>query len=196
MWGVAFGAGTQGSSTSPGGASGNQISDAGQTAYGGSFGSSLGDIGNTASGDYANSESSCGKSGIECVVVYGDAVNDNGFQNVQWFAPYIEPFLRFGPEIFARPPIIVPRPLFPFPRSPFTPPAPDFEWRGPLPEGGPKGNWYNPNTGESLHPDLGHEPPIGPHYDWRAPDGNWYRYFPDGSVIPKAGATLYMDNTT
>lgn len=48
-----------------------------------------------------------------------------------------------------------------------------------------RGHWYNPKTGETLHPDTEHPAPVGPHWDWRADDGNWYRWFPDGSVKPK-----------
>ena len=39
------------------------------------------------------------------------------------------------------------------------------EWRG-QPESTPgsaQGNYYNPSTGESFHPDLNHPEPIGPH---------------------------------
>ncbi len=79
----------------------------------------------------------------------------------------------------------IPKERPPIPRSPTEPPAPGWEWRGKGPPGSSEGNWYNPKTGESLHPDPGHPPPIGPHYDWRAPDGNWYRIFPDGSIVPK-----------
>ncbi len=36
-----------------------------------------------------------------------------------------------------------------------------FEWRGNgVPESS-QGNWYNPSTGEILHPDLNHPYPIG-----------------------------------
>ena len=51
---------------------------------------------------------------------------------------------------------------------------------GGQPAGDFQGNWYNPQTGETLHPDLNHPLPVGPHYDYRAPDGQWYRWFPDG----------------
>jgi len=47
------------------------------------------------------------------------------------------------------------------------------------------GNYYNPTTGESYRPDLSHPDPIGPHWDYRAPDGRWYRIFPDGTKQPK-----------
>ena len=41
-----------------------------------------------------------------------------------------------------------------------------YEWRGRGPQGSPAGNYYNPETGESLHHDLDHEPPIGLHWDY------------------------------
>jgi RHS repeat-associated protein len=74
-----------------------------------------------------------------------------------------------------------------YPTDPTQPPGPGYEWRGQpgsVP-GDPNGNWYNPNTGESLRPDLSHPDPIGPHWDYRAPDGQWYRWYPNGQVIPK-----------
>jgi RHS repeat-associated protein len=65
--------------------------------------------------------------------------------------------------------------------NPAESPGAGWEWRGPA----DKGSWFNPATGESLHPDLEHPEPIGPHYDYRAPDGQFYRIFPDGTVVPK-----------
>ena len=59
-----------------------------------------------------------------------------------------------------------------------------FEWRG---SGGPlsgKGSWYNPKLDISLHADLNHGPPIGPHWDIASPNGK-YRIFPDGTIKPK-----------
>lgn len=88
--------------------------------------------------------------------------------------------------VLPRAPVAVPRPTFPYPKSPSEPPGPGFEWRGNGPRGGREGNWYNPRTGESLHPDLEHPDPLGPHYDWKAPDGSWYRYFKNGEVMPKS----------
>ena len=64
-----------------------------------------------------------------------------------------------------------------FPKDPTIPPTSDYEWRGPA----DKGSWYNPKTGESMRPDLNHPAPIKPHYDYRAPDGTWYRIFEDGT---------------
>lgn len=70
-----------------------------------------------------------------------------------------------------------------FPKPPpdaSTSPGPGWEWRG-----GPEGSWCNPNTGESLRPDLGHPDPIGPHWDYKDPGGKWWRIFPDGRANPK-----------
>jgi hypothetical protein len=65
-------------------------------------------------------------------------------------------------------------------------PGEGWEWRGPGAPGTPnRGAWYNPATKETLHPDLAHGDPIGPHYDYRAPDGTFYRIYPDGRVEPK-----------
>ena len=69
--------------------------------------------------------------------------------------------------------------------NPNKAPGDDWKWKG---KGSPdegKGNWTNPNTGESLHPDLKHPEPYGPHWDYKSPDGKWYRIFPDGTIIPK-----------
>ncbi len=65
--------------------------------------------------------------------------------------------------------------------DPSQPPGEGWEWRGP-PD---KGSWFNPATRESLHPDLSHPEPIGPHYDWRDPLGTFWRIFRDGTVLPK-----------
>jgi RHS repeat-associated protein len=69
--------------------------------------------------------------------------------------------------------------------DPANPPGDDWEWRGPDAPGGPNGGWYNPETGETLHPDLDHGPPQGPHWDWIDPLGNGWRIGPDGTVTPK-----------
>ena len=65
--------------------------------------------------------------------------------------------------------------------NPKVSPGIGWEWRGPS----DKGSWYNPKTGESLRPDLDHPQPIGPHWDYKDPNGIWYRLFPDGSIEPK-----------
>ncbi len=64
--------------------------------------------------------------------------------------------------------------------------------------------WYDPTVGrflqqdpwvgvslcadhmdESLHPDLGHSPPDGPHWEYVDPEGRHYRYYPDNKLVPK-----------
>jgi hypothetical protein len=65
------------------------------------------------------------------------------------------------------------------------PPGPGYQWRGKGGPGSGKGSWYNPSSGESLHPDLNHPAPVGPHYDYTAPNGDQYRLFPDNSIQPK-----------
>nr|WP_249280209.1 polymorphic toxin type 37 domain-containing protein [Guopingia tenuis] len=65
------------------------------------------------------------------------------------------------------------------------PPGKDFEWRGSGEPGSPRGSWYNPKTGESLHPDLNHPHGIELHWDYKSPEGINYRIFADGSVVPK-----------
>ncbi len=69
--------------------------------------------------------------------------------------------------------------------NPSQPPGPGWVWVGKGPPGSSQGSWYNPVTDESLHPDLGHAGPIGPHYDYKAPNGTLYRIFPGGQVAPK-----------
>ena len=36
-------------------------------------------------------------------------------------------------------------------------------------------NYYNPKTRQSLHPDLNHPEPEGPHWDWKDSNGEWWR---------------------
>ena len=69
--------------------------------------------------------------------------------------------------------------------NPNESPGDDWKWKGKGNQGGDKGNYTNPNTGESLHPDLNHPNPIGPHWDYKDPFGKWWRLFPDGRVLPK-----------
>lgn len=41
-------------------------------------------------------------------------------------------------------------------------------------------------TGEWLHPDLNHGPPIGPHWDYGVRGSSQtFRIFPDGNILPK-----------
>ncbi len=69
--------------------------------------------------------------------------------------------------------------------DPTVAPGEDYVWRGKGTPADGKGSYFNPKTGESLHPDLGHPEPIGPHWDYKGPDGSQWRVNPDGSVVPK-----------
>ncbi|KMZ54868.1 polymorphic toxin type 37 domain-containing protein [Dorea sp. D27] len=69
--------------------------------------------------------------------------------------------------------------------NPQKSPGKGWEWRGKGDPSSGEGNWYNPETGETLHPDLNHPEPIKPHWDYKGNDGNWYRLYPDGSLVPK-----------
>lgn len=60
------------------------------------------------------------------------------------------------------------------PSDPAQSPGEDWEWRGRGEPGSSEGSWYNPDTDESLHPDLDHPDPKPPHWDWTDPDGNTY----------------------
>ena len=77
-------------------------------------------------------------------------------------------------------------PKVPYPGDdPTQAPGADWQWRGKPPVGGNNGAWHNPGTKESLHPDLHHPNPIGPHWDYRDANGNDWRIFPDGRIEPK-----------
>ena len=85
--------------------------------------------------------------------------------------------------LFEEPPALLRPPFEEYPSDPAKPPGPGWEWRGRAgsPPGGKDGAWFNPKTGESLSPDLEHDEPLGPHYDYRAPGKKeFYRWFPDG----------------
>jgi hypothetical protein len=67
--------------------------------------------------------------------------------------------------------------------DPKVSPGAGFTWRGgsgSIP-GDARGAWYNAAIDTSLHPDLNHGPPIGPHWDLTNPFGA-FRIFPDGSI--------------
>jgi len=91
-------------------------------------------------------------------------------------AQIFPPPLLFEQPLFARPPFAE------FPKDPKLPPGPGFQWKGQpgSQPGDPEGSWYNPNGPETLRPDMEHKPPIGPHWDYKAPNKQWYRWFPDG----------------
>ncbi len=62
-----------------------------------------------------------------------------------------------------------------------------FIWKGKTGSipGSKNGSWYNPETKETLRPDLNHPYPIGPHWDYKKAPKEWYRIFPDNSMKPK-----------
>ena len=63
---------------------------------------------------------------------------------------------------------------------------PGFEWRGSGTPASGQGNFVNMKTGEWLHSDLNHGPPIGPHWDYGVRGiSQTFRIFPDGSILPK-----------
>jgi hypothetical protein len=94
----------------------------------------------------------------------------------------------FPPPLLFEDPLFVRPPLAEFPKDPKLPPGPDFEWRGQSGSqpGDPEGSWYNPKIKESLHPDMDHGPPDGPHWDYKAPNKQQYRWFPDGRLKLKS----------
>ena len=61
-----------------------------------------------------------------------------------------------------------------------TKPPEGYEWRGKpgSQPGGKDGSYYDPGTGEVLRPDLDHPEGIDPHWDYKDPSGNWWRWFP------------------
>ncbi|MHB8263774.1 MAG: RHS repeat-associated core domain-containing protein, partial [Acidimicrobiales bacterium] len=70
--------------------------------------------------------------------------------------------------------------------DPAQPPGPGWEWRGTGPPGSGRGNWFNPQTDQHLYPDLNHDYPKGPHYDYKGPDtdGEWTPIYP-GEGVPE-----------
>ena len=60
--------------------------------------------------------------------------------------------------------------------DPTQSPGDGFEWRGQNPIGADRGAWYNPSTGESLHPDFNH-PGMAPHWDWTDSNRVMWRIF-------------------
>jgi hypothetical protein len=80
-----------------------------------------------------------------------------------------------------------PIPSIPHPGNipPTHAPGPGFTWRGSGSAGSPHGNWYNPVTKESLWNDMNHPPPLGPHWDYTVRGGGSWRWFPDGTMVPK-----------
>ena len=78
----------------------------------------------------------------------------------------------------------VPTPDVKYPGDDPTVAPEGYEWRGSGKQGSKEGNYYNPKDKTSLHPDLDHPDPIGPHWDYTGPEGK-FRIFPDGTITPK-----------
>lgn len=72
--------------------------------------------------------------------------------------------------------------------DPNNPPGEDWKWNGSdVPDTG-KGSWEKRGTRESLHPDLKHGKPYGPHWDYnyRGSGKHGWRIFPDNSWQEKS----------
>ena len=70
--------------------------------------------------------------------------------------------------------------------DPTITPGEGYVWKGSGSPSSGQGNYVNPSTGEWLHPDLNHGPPIGPHWDYGVRGSSQtYRIFPDGTIMPK-----------
>ena len=67
--------------------------------------------------------------------------------------------------------------------DPTKSPGEGYEWRGKQPVGGNKGAWVNKSTGEQWHPDLNHQPPKGPHWDYTDILGIIWSVFEDGLIM-------------
>lgn len=67
--------------------------------------------------------------------------------------------------------------------DPTKSPGEGFEWRGQQPVGGEKGAWVNQSTGEQWHPDLNHQPPKGPHWDYTDVLGVIWSVFENGVIL-------------
>ncbi len=70
--------------------------------------------------------------------------------------------------------------------DPSIKPGENYEWRGKGDPSSGKGAWVNSKTKETLHPDLNHGEPHGPHWDYNYPGGgNGFRIYPNGQMTPK-----------
>lgn len=120
-------------------------------------------------------------------------IDPSGLQVVETMLRFPVSTLFSDEPILPRP-LISPKPGFPerplpenFPQLPKDGsqcPGEGWEWRGPDAPGGPRGGWYNPEQKWTLHPDLEHPEPIGPHWDWVDENKAQYRLTPQTSVVP------------
>ncbi len=117
-----------------------------------------------------------------------------GLQVVEAMARFPGSTILSDEPILPRP-LIEPKPGFPdrplpsdlpqLPKEGSQCPGDGWKWRGPDAPGGSRGAWYNAEKDWSLHPDLDHPEPIGPHYDWVDEKGNQYRLTPQVPFDPK-----------
>ena len=70
-------------------------------------------------------------------------------------------------------------------KAPVGPDGVPWDWKGKPPQGGAEGGYKNPNGPDSLHPDLDHDEPVGPHWDYNDRKGPGWRIKPDGTIEPK-----------
>lgn len=71
--------------------------------------------------------------------------------------------------------------------DPTVAPGEGWRWEGKGDPGSRTGNWHNPATGESLHPDLDNAKE-GPHWDYKKRgEGTKWRLYPDGRKEPAKG---------
>ncbi len=105
--------------------------------------------------------------------------------------PVIEPPTEPGPVI--EPPIepgpVIKPPLEEWPTDPTKAP-PGYEWRGQpgSTPGDGKGSYVKPKEPGAAEPETlryDNSPGHNPHWDYRAPDGKLYRWYPDGTMEPK-----------
>jgi RHS repeat-associated protein len=119
-----------------------------------------------------------------------------GVAYIVWESPIGQLMPTYRPGIdntYYNPPNIVVRPILrnngtlpPYPSDPTTPPGQGWIWQGRpgSTPGSKQGNWWNPGTKESLRPDL-NNPDHDPHWDYKDPNGQWHRWYPDGRIEPK-----------
>jgi RHS repeat-associated protein len=64
------------------------------------------------------------------------------------------------------------------------------EWHGTGPVGSDRGAWFNPKTDESLHPDVAHGPPDGPHWDYSIGGKDFVKLQPGDPLPPLPDAPI------
>jgi hypothetical protein len=104
------------------------------------------------------------------------------------------------PPLLSEPPV-VPRPIIEppleeWPTNPKQAP-PGYQWRGQpgSAQGDGKGSYIKPKQpGDAKYPSLRYDEGSGhkPHWDYRAPDGKEYRWYPDGTLEPKGEKPIIM----